>query len=151
MGRDYLSVTLVDGRGRETSKRIEMVEQILWADLVTNANNVLTELDAVTDLQIIKADLVIQNELSLPVKDPADSNRDTGATFVGYVQGGGGKKATLKVPGFPMSKVGDGGFIDLTDTDVAAYLANWLESAPHLALLSDGENISSWIQGTLDR
>ena len=147
----YLSLTLVDGYGRETTKRLEFVDQVLLADYVLVSNDFMTELNACTDLQIIRASMNITDGLSIPAKDPAGSNVDVGATFVGYIQDGEGKKATWKLPGVDMGKVGPGGVIDVTDADIAALLNNWLYTHPNTFLLSDGESISEWITGTLDK
>ena len=48
-------------------------------------------------------------------------------------------------PGF----VNPDGTLDLTDADLAAYLAMFEEDADFF--LSDGEQIETWIKGTLDR
>lgn len=148
---DYLSLTLLDGYGRETVKRIEMTPQILLADYVNNANLILTELDAITDLQILRANLVLGDALNIPAKDPSGSNVDVGATFSCFLGEGDGKKGSLKVPGIKMGFVGAGGFIDLTDADIAAYLDLYGDPPNNKARLSDGEYAESWIQGTLDK
>lgn len=147
----FLSVTLRDGYGRETSKRIEFADQVLLADYVLNANGLLTDLDAVTDLEIVKASMVLTDGLSLPSKDPTGSNVDVGATFSGYVYNGDGKKASHKVPGIDMANVGAGGVIDPAGVAVAAYLSHFEHAGDDDFRLSDGEEIDTWIVGTLDK
>jgi len=147
----YLSLTLLDGYGRTTQRQYEFVDQVLLADYVVIANDFMTEYAQVTDLQIIRATMVLTDGLSLPSTDPSGSNVDVGATFSGYIEAGEGKKASLKLPGITMSKVDPDGSIDLTDSDIADWLANWEYDHPNTFLLSDGESIDTWIAGTLDR
>lgn len=147
----YLSVTLMDAYGRETSKRFEFQDKVLLADYVLNANGLLTDLAAVTDLEIIRASMVLTDGLSIPESGVEGSNIDVGATFSGFVEGGDGKKATLKVPGIKPAFVGPLGIIDVEDVTVAAFLEHWLEGDNDDFYLSDGETISDWIVGTLDK
>jgi hypothetical protein len=147
----YLSLTLRDGYGRETSKRLEFQDQVLLADYVLNANAMITSLNAITDLEIVRASMVLQDGLSLPAKDPAGSNVDVGATFVGEIEGGGGKKASHKVPGIKMAKVGAQGTIDVTDVDVAGYLNHFVDGSTDDFYVSDGEEIDVWLAGSLDK
>jgi hypothetical protein len=147
----FLSVTLLDGYGRITTKRFEMTDQVLLVDYVGNANLLLTDLDAITDLQILKASLQIDDGISVPAKDPSGSNVDVGATFVGYVGEADGKKATLKVPGIDLALVGTLGVIDPTQVDVAAFLDLFGDPPNNKFKLSDGEYIEEWITGTLDK
>lgn len=147
----YLSLTLLDGYARETTKRMEFVDQVLLADYVLISNDFMTELAACTDLQIIRASMVITDGLSLPAQDPAGSNIDVGATFAGFLHDGEGKKATWKLPGVTMSFVGAGGTIDLAQGAIETLLENWEYLHPNSLLLSDGESIDEWITGTLDK
>lgn len=147
----FLHVTLQDGYGRTTTKRVEMTDQILLADYVANANLFLTNLNAITDLQILKATLQIDDGLSVPAKDPAGSNVDVGATFVGFVGDAEGKKATLKVPGIDLAYVGTLGVIDPTQADVFAFLDLFGDPPDNKFRVSDGEWIEEWITGTLDK
>jgi len=147
----FLSITLQDGYGRITTKRLEMTDQVLLVDYVGNANLLLTELDTITDLQILKASLQIDDGIVVPAKDPAGSNVDVGATFVGFVGDADGKKATLKVPGIKMSYVGTLGVIDPTQADVADFLDLFGDPPNNKFKLSDGEYIDEWITGTLDK
>ena len=147
----FLHLTLQDGYGRTTSKRIEMTDQLLLADYVANANLLLTNLNTITDLQILKAALSIDDGISIPAKDPAGSNVDVGATFVGFVGDADGKKATLKVPGIKMTYVGTLGVIDPTQADVADYLDLYGDPPDNKFKVSDGEYIEEWITGTLDK
>lgn len=146
-----LSITLIDGYGRETTKRVEMTEQLLLADYVNNANAYLAALNAITDLQILKAHINLDDDLTIPAADPAGSNVDVGATFSGFVGDAEGKKASLKVPGITMSFVGTLGVIDPTQTEIAAFLDLYGDPPDNKFRLSDGEWIETWITGTLDK
>jgi hypothetical protein len=147
----YLHLTLIDGFDRTTTKRFELTEQVLWADLLTNAELVMTELMDVTDLDIVKAVIQTDQNLTVPSQDPAGSNVDVGATFSGYLGDGAGKKGSLKIPGFPLAKVGPQGVIDLTDADVAAFLDLFGDPPDNKVQISDGEWVDEWISGTLDK
>lgn len=147
----YLHLTLEDGFGRTTSKRLELTDQLLLADYVLNAEAFMTALLTVTDLNIAAAHIQTDDGLTIPTQDPTGSNVDVGATFSGWIGGVVGKKASHKVPGFKLSKVGAQGVIDLTDVDVAAYLDFMGDPPDNKIRISDGEYIETWIQGTLDK
>lgn len=147
----YLHLTLEDGFGRTTSKRLELTNQLLLADYVMNAETVMGLLLAVTDLNIAAAHIQTDDGLTIPTQDPTGSNVDVGATFSGWIGGVVGKKASHKVPGFKLAKVGPQGVIDLTDADVAAYLDVMGDPPDNKVRISDGEWIETWIQGTLDK
>ena len=146
-----LSITLVDGFGRRTTKRIEMVDQVLLADYITNANLLLTNLNAITDLQILRADLVMTGELTIPSKDPTGSNVDVGATFGGFSGDGGGKRISHKVPGISLSYVDPDGTIDVSNVDINAYLDLFGDPPDSKFRVSDGEYADPWDTGVLDK
>ena len=147
---DYLSVTLLDGYGRETRKLVELTQQLTLGGYVDNANAWLAAFADISDLQPVRANLVLEG-LTLPETDPAGSNVDIGATFTCFIGDGGGKKASLKVPGIKMALIGAGGFVDLDEEDVAAFLDLYGDPPDNKCRLSDGEYAESWIQGTLDK
>lgn len=143
-----LSLQLVDDYGRITRRVIEMKPQTLLADMIVNAQALVNALEDVTDLAVVRADLVIHGEVS-GFAVTSGANVDVGATFSGYIEGGEGKKASLKVPGFKASLVDTDGSVPLTGV-TATYLAMWVDPG-NSALLSDGEAIDAWIKGTLDK
>jgi len=147
----YLSLTLLDGFGRTTSKRVEFQDEILLADYVLNANQFMTEFAAVSDLQIIKAQMLLDDGLTLPATDPAGSNVDVGATVSGYVEGGVGKKASFKIPGIKQDFIDAQGNVVLTAPPVEALLDEFVNGGTSQFYLSDGEEIDSWVAGKLDR
>lgn len=143
-----LSLTMDDAYGRSTKRIIELKPQVLHADLVTNAQAIVNRLQDVTDLGVVRADIILDGDVT-GFAATAGSNVDVGGTFTGWIEGTQGKKASLKVPGIKPTLVDADGSIPLTgNTDV--YLASWVEGA-EIAFLSDGEHIASWIRGTLDR
>lgn len=144
-----LSVTLVDAFGRYTRKLFELQEQAVFADLETVANTFLGTLEDVTDLGLVRADIIMDG-YGTPWAPTAGSNIDVGATIVGYVYGGNGKKAVTKIPGIDLDFVREDGSIDIALTDMATYLA-WWEDPNYDLMLSDGEHIDAWIAGTLDK
>jgi hypothetical protein len=146
MADAWLSVTMNDDYGRETRKLLEMESQVDLATYGTVAAAMLTALQAVTDLGVVRADLILPG-IASGFAVTSGANRDTGATFQGYIDGGDGKKASTKVPGIKPALVDADGSIDITGV-VATYLAAF-ETAGDFRL-SDGETIDSWIKGTLD-
>jgi hypothetical protein len=147
----YLVLTFRDGFGRESTRRIEMTDQVLLADYIANCNLLMNLIEPVTDLAVVKAAMRITDGLILPAGDGAGSNIDVGATFSGFLSGGDGKKGVLKMPGFPLAKVGPDGVIDVTDVDVAAYLDLFGNPPNNKFRISDGEYVTEWLRGTLDK
>lgn len=147
----FFSLTLADDYGRTTRKLIELAGETLLADYVTVAAAFMTATEAVTDLAVIRCDLVIDN-IDPGFALTAGANVDVGATFTGYIYGGGnGKKASLKLPGIKAAMLNGDGTVDMADAAIIAFLAYWLEATPAVCQLSDGEEISSWIRGKLDK
>jgi len=145
---EYFSFTLVDAYGRTTSKRVEVEPQALLGDYQTLCSAVVADIQAVTDLGLVRA------EVTIPMTDTfavtAGANVDTGATFSGWVYGTPGKKASWKLPGIKPAKVEADGTVDITEADIEDVLERFLQASGDL-LLSDGEQISSWISGALDK
>jgi len=145
---EYFSLTLVDAYGRQTSKRIEVEPQALLGDYATLAAAIASDIQAVTDLGLVTMTVTLPMSQAFAVT--AGGNVDVGATFSGYVYGGDGKKASWKLPGIKAAKVDPDGSIDITEADVEDVLERFLQASGDL-LLSDGEQISSWISGALDK
>jgi hypothetical protein len=148
MATYWMYVQLVDSAERLKRMRVQMAEQLDLAAYLAVGVAFLTELQVVTDLGVVRWDFVVR-DASAGFAATAGSNIDTGATFVGYLADKGGMKATLKIPGIKMSFVQPGGRIPVADADIEDVLELFLEDAS--LLLSDGEEIESWIAGTLDK
>lgn len=138
-------VTLQDDFNRTVTKRYETETEVL-ATAQTDVAGLITDLEAVTDLGVVKVTYTLGDttEASSPA---ANANVDTGATF--RCRLASGKIAALKIPGFPLSKVDSGGNIDVTDTDVVNYFANF--EAAGAFTVSDGEAITEVLTGMLDK
>lgn len=149
MAREWMSLTLVDAYGRQTTMRREMQAQLLLADYQFEIADFVSKLEAVSDLGVVRADFV-QTGVGSQVEVTAGANVDVGATFSGWIEGIPGKKASTKIPGIKASKVNPDGTVDLTDADVAAFLALYSDD-PGDFFISDGENVDDWIRGALDR
>jgi len=147
----FLSLTLRDSYGRETSKRLEFQDKLLLADYVLNANQMMADLQAITDLEIVRASMVLTDGLSIPGGGTEGSNVDVGGTFSGMITAGDGKKASHKVPGIKATYVGNAGVIDPTQGDVATYLNHFVDGSTDDFYVSDGETIDEWITGSLDK
>lgn len=142
-----MSVTMQDAYGRTTHRTYGLVAQVDLATYASVAAAFLAALEDVTDLGVTRADLI------LPVLSPefdaiAGANVDVGATASGLIEGGGGKKAAMKIPGIKAALVNADGSVPITG-DVATFLAEFEDAADWN--LSDGEQIASWIRATLDR
>lgn len=142
-----LTLTMVDAYGRQTNRRYEMETQV---DILTYqgvSDAFVAALQAVTDLGLVRADLILQS-ISSGFAVTAGANVDVGATFSGYLAAGGGKKASMRLPGVKASLVDPDGSVP-----IAGVTATWLaefETAGDFQL-SDGETIDSWIRGALDK
>jgi hypothetical protein len=123
-----------------------MEPEALLVDIQTNVAAFLAALEAVTDLGCVKATILIP-ATSPEWAETALSSVDRGGTFSGWVDEGM-KKASLKIPGIKLSLVAADGSI--ADAGVTATLLDEFETAADFNL-SDGEQIESWIRGTLDR
>jgi hypothetical protein len=139
---------MLDAQGYTCNKRIELVTQALPADYLTVADQICVDLAAVTELQIIKAQVIIPIVGTPYGAVGANSYVDKGCTISGLIDGGGGKKASLKIPSPEATFVNADGTIDLTGA-MATFLAHFEPAGD--ALLSDNEDISSWLRGLVDR
>lgn len=142
-----LSITMNDAYGRQTNRRYEMETQVDIATYGLVADAFIAALQAVTDLGVVRADLILRS-ISSGFAVTAGANVDVGATFSGYLAAGGGKKAAMRLPGIKASLVDADGSVPITGVT-----ATWLgefETAGDFEL-SDGETISSWIRGALDK
>lgn len=143
-----LSVALVDSYQRETRKLFEMETQADLATYLATAAAFLTDLLAVTQLGLVRADIIIPSGVagSAPA---AGSNVDDGVTISGYSTDGNGAKASVKIPGPETAYINADGTVDVENVALAEYLAHF--EAAGAFTVSDGETIASWIRGQLDR
>jgi hypothetical protein len=126
-----------------------MKDQLVLLDYLTEIGQFVGKLLTISDLGLIAADFSVTGEES-PTDPAAGANVDVGATFVGYGVGeNAGRKIVTKVPGIKAAYVDAQGGIDVTQADVAAYLDEFIETGDWF--LSDGEEVSEWIAGTLDK
>lgn len=144
------SISMIDAYGRSRTMVLEGEQVLLLADQITALENVLNQLAAVTDLGVVRADIIYVGA-GTPFAVTAGANRDTGGTFQGLVYDGNGKKASTKVAGIKPALVNPDGTITLTNADIEDWLELFVETTPHSLLLSDGETIASWLKGTLDK
>jgi hypothetical protein len=148
MAQEWMHVTLTDAFGRLTHIRREMQAHATLIEYQQEIQNFANTLSNVSGLGVVRADFV-QTGLATPTAAQAGSNVDVGATFVGWNEDGSGTKISTKVPGFLVALVDSDGSIDLEQSVVADYLANYADAGDFY--LSDGETVADWIKGTLDR
>jgi len=142
-----LGLVLVDDRKRTTARSYEMETQALLVDYVTAAQALITALEAVTDLGLLRGSITI-NLAGEEFAAQTDANVDVGGTASGFVTDGDGSKASMRIPGVKMSLVGDDGVIAITGA-VATFLAMF--EAAGAFTLAKGKTIASWIRATLDK
>lgn len=144
-----LSVRMPDAYGRSTNRVYGMETQTLLADYVTAYGAFFTALEAVTDLGMEKADLIIQIS-GAEWAATAGVNLDTGATASGLIDGGLGKRASMKIPGIKPALVSADGSVAITGA-TATFLGEF-ETGDDFNL-SDGEQIEvgGWTRASLDR
>jgi hypothetical protein len=148
MAYDKLSLTLADAYGRTTKRVVEIGSEDTRAEMVAAAAAFSALLEAVTDLQLVRADWIVQ-AVDAGFEVTSGANVDVGGTVSGFLTDGNGKKGSLKIPGIKAALVQADGSLDLTDEDLAAYLAQF--EALGNCYISDGESVASWIKGVLDK
>jgi hypothetical protein len=142
-----LSITLEDDFGRTTKRVYGMEDQVLLATYLTAITAFGTALEAVTDLGLIKADLLI-NVIGEDFTVTTGANVDVGATASGWLDTAAPKKASAKIPGIKLALISTDGSMPITGA-VATFLAEF-ETGQDFNL-SDGEQIDTWIKGALDK
>lgn len=141
-----LHLTLDDDYGRTTHRTYGMEEETTLAQMQTDAAELLAALAAVSDLGCVKASISI-DVTSPEYAETGGANVDTGATFSGWVDAGM-KKASMKIPGIKPASIETDGSVLIAGV-VATFLALFEDA--DVFNLSDGEQIESWIKGSLDR
>jgi len=137
------SATLRDAYTRETNKRYQVSAADVGA-AETAWLAYLTDLAALTGADIIKWKL--SQEAVYTDAVTAGANIDTGATFV--FEKADGDKVAVKVPAPLASVIDPDGTIDLADTLVTDWAANFTSGA---ILVSDGETATALLTGKLDK
>lgn len=141
-----LHITFDDAYGRTTSRTYGMEEETTLAQMQTDAAELLAAIEAASDLGVVKA--TISFEVTSPeYAETAGANVDVGATFSGWVTAGQ-KKASMKIPSIKPALVAADGSVAIVGV-VATFLA--LFESADVYNLSDGEQIDTWIAGSLDR
>lgn len=144
----FLSISYEDDYGRRTVRKYEMETQVDLAAYQAAAVAFVAAVQAITDLAAVRVDLILDG-VTAGFAVTAGANVDVGATFQGLITDGNGKKASHKVPGIKPALVGTDGSIDITQVTVDAYLDQFLAAGAYM--LSDGETISEWLKGALDK
>lgn len=145
----YLSMTYEDDYGRTTKRLVQIESEALLADYVAVAAVFGAAVEKVTDLGLVRMDLIIPMTAE-GFAVTAGGNLDVGATFVGWTDATPPHKAVTKLPGIKATYVAGDGTIDIANADIEDYLEQFIEASGE-ALLSDGEHITAWLRGTLDR
>jgi len=144
MGDFKVVATYQDSHGRYLKKHVD-VESADISAVVTDFAAWQSAYEAITEAAYRRGN-ALYNLGGGAAAPTAGSNKDVGATFTG--QTSSGKIVTLKVQAFDSSYADAYGNIDLTDVDIAAFLA--LYEAAGICTLSDGDVVAVWLSGTLD-
>lgn len=149
--RWYLSFVFVDSRGRHTKRLIECTN--LTVDYTTAlpvVASLVTDLQQVTDLGLERVDFITKG-IGAGFAAVSPSNVDVGGTVQVLLEGDLGKKASIKIPGIKDLLVLADGHLDFTPAgDLDAWLTHWTMDPPRF-YVSDGEEVESVIDGTLDK
>lgn len=141
-----MSVQLADILGRRTSVKIEVTGADAAAVVAAGAS-VVTALDAVSNLGVLSAQVALPIGVT-PSVGVAGSNTDIGGKMRG-ASDVDGKTVVLRIPDPIASAVDTNGGLVKTDVALAAYLAAFETGG--VAKLSDGEQVATWLYGTLDQ
>jgi len=145
-----LDIKILDAYNRTTRKRY-VVDATDWATASAIAIDFAQDLDAIIGGEVVFCGLQFDLTGSLAgVKSSptAGANVDEGITFSAWLDKSPPVKYSLKVPTPLNTYLDAAGNVDLTDTDVDAFLDDFTGA---IALeVSDGDTIASFISGSLD-
>ena len=141
-----LHLTLDDAYGRTTHRNYGMEEVTTLAQMQTDAAELLTALEAVSDLGCVKASISF-DVTSPEYAETAGANIDQGATFSGWIDAGM-RKGTMKIPSIKPASVETDGSVLIAGV-VATFLALFEDA--DVFNLAHGNQIESWIRGSLDK
>ena len=137
-----VSVQMEDAYGRAASKRFDLVA-IDQPTAVTQAGAFMDDLAPITELDILS--YTVSERVVYTDTVTAGANRDEGVTF--SVRTADNEKATVKIPGPTNAILGADGSVNLSDADVAAFIAHYTSGE---ILVDDGEVVSAFLSGRLD-
>jgi len=123
-----------------------MEEVTTLAQMQTDAAELLTALEAVSDLGCVKA--AISFDVTSPeYAETAGANIDQGATFAGWIDAGM-RKGTMKIPSIKPALVAADGSVAISGA-TATFLALFEDA--DVFNLAHGNQIEAWIRGALDK
>lgn len=136
---------LADEKGRSTYVNVE----VGGADLIftyANAQQAAILLQAVTNLGVLSG--VMSTPIAVTPGTPAAGSRTDLGGKVRGVSDDDGKIVLVRIPDPIAAIVNSTGGFDLTQAQLAAYLAEFETGGDHYC--SDGEQVASWVYGELD-
>jgi len=143
-----VSMQFRDSMGRTTTRVYGLAEAASVADAATDAAALVQLVDAATELGLNKATLLwdLDATSTAPV---AGSNVDEGGTVSGWIDIYK-KKGSVKIPAVLAAARNTDGTLDLANATLKAMLDEFIITTG-TATLSDGEQVSSWIRGVVDK
>jgi len=136
---------LVDDKGRMTLLKNE-VDGATPADQIDNAEALSALLAATTKLGLVSGQITFPLSVT-PTAAAEGSNTDVGGKVKGPSDDDG-KMLVLRIPDPLDAIVNTTGGFDLEEEHIEAYIAEFVTGQS--AMLSDGEQVSSWLTGELD-
>lgn len=139
-----VSYVLVDDFAREGVKRFETQNLADYPAVVTAAAAFLTDLQAITGMGVLR--YTISQEFSVLSGATSGASKDAGITL--SVRKADSRRDTLKIPGPELSFLLPDGTVDITDSIITDYFANFTSAGDWT--LSDGEVATEILSGRLD-
>lgn len=136
--------TLRDAYSRTTTRRMTNTRADM-ADAITDTNDMVGYLEALTGCAIVKTDIC--KVATLESSPEAGSNLDAGATI--HARLNNGKLAPVRIPAFAASLLNADGSVKL-DEDAVTDLETALGSGGHWTI-SEGNTVTNFESGELDR
>lgn len=140
-----VKVTMVDAGNRKSTKRYQTANLTDFAAAQTAANGLISDLQGVTMARVLAYSISQRTVVSDAVS--AGANIDEGVTIQGLKADN--YQAPVKIPAPTAALWNSDGTVDMTNAELIAYLANF-ETGNEFTI-SDGEQVGSWIGGTLDK
>lgn len=141
-----LGISVVDDFTR-VSTRSFLLEAVAFANAQTLVGTFVPAYQAVTECHVFESRLTeVDTIAGSPV---AGANVDAGMSISAQLDTPG-KKANIQIPNPVAAVVNADGSIDLTDVLITTLETEYTKATPYVTA-SDGEKVTSFLKGTLDR
>jgi len=145
--KSYCSIRILDAYGRSKRKKVEL-KSLDSAQAELDADNVYTAYAGVINGHAIS--MTVSGEKTYAGAAGAGSNVDTGVTMSCQLANRP-ERAALKWPTPDPTILNGDGTVDLSNAAVVAVRDLYVDGVGQVAYLSDGESITGFISGSLDK